>query len=120
MKETDFTRKLKRELEHRLPQAVVLKHTDMLTAGIPDLSITHDGRTTWIEVKLASNRRIFEPLQLEILRRLHGWYLVWDEELHKGALFRVDEREAMADPLSRAIIFDQTLSELCDKACRIF
>jgi len=41
-----------------LPGAVVFRHEDHFTAGVPDISITNAGHTTWIEVKIARNGKI--------------------------------------------------------------
>jgi hypothetical protein len=119
MTESDFTRKLKKRLEEMMSYAVIWKHADMFTKGIPDLSVTVDHRTTWIENKLSTNKQIFEPLQYEQLRRVHGWYIVWDVETRKGCMFRADERELAKEPMSRMVACDLTFDELCDKLCRI-
>lgn len=56
---------------------VVLKHNDMRTAGIPDLSVTTGGSTWWFEVKFlpawedrCKSARLFSRLQLEMMRKL--------------------------------------------------
>lgn len=41
--------------------AVIFKHNDFYTSGVPDFTITIDGRTTWWEAKLAPN----EPTKLQ-------------------------------------------------------
>ena len=40
-----------RELRRQLPGLVVLAHQDIRTVGIPDLSVTGNGRTSWLEFK---------------------------------------------------------------------
>jgi len=52
MLEGEFTRRLKPEIEKRMKQAVVWKHSDRFTRGIPDLSVTWGSSTLWIEVKM--------------------------------------------------------------------
>lgn len=42
---------LVRYLKKYLPLAVVFRHEDHFTSGIPDISVTWKGRTWWIEVK---------------------------------------------------------------------
>lgn len=53
MNEAKLNQDLKKALKLAFPSAVVLKHNDRTTSGIPDLSITYLGSTTWLETKLA-------------------------------------------------------------------
>lgn len=79
MQEGQFTQKLLREIKSHIPDAVVFKFSDRITRGIPDFSITWCGLTTWFEVKLVANKRPFEPIQYEYLRRLfRGHYIFAD------------------------------------------
>jgi hypothetical protein len=57
MLESKFTGKLLKALRRhpRLAGAVIWKHNDWSTAGIPDFSITHNQQTTWFEVKIFPN-----------------------------------------------------------------
>lgn len=68
MTESQFTQRLLRELRRRMPDAVIFKHNDRTTGGIPDFSITVGGKTTWWEVKVYPNK--LSTLQMETLRRL--------------------------------------------------
>jgi hypothetical protein len=71
MKEGDFTRQFVKELRTILPGSVVFKHADTLTGGIPDLSITWQGHTTWVEVKIVRGGRTwFTALQSQNCFRL--------------------------------------------------
>jgi hypothetical protein len=45
--------KLTGQLRAAIHGAVVIRHEDSATAGIPDLSCTYRRRTTWWEIKLA-------------------------------------------------------------------
>lgn len=47
-------------LRGELPKYVVYKHADRVTAGIPDISATGDGMTTWMEVKYRVKRTPLE------------------------------------------------------------
>lgn len=93
MQERDLVRDIIEAVQKRLPRAVILKHNDMTTAGIPDISVTSrygmepEKRTTWIEVKLLKEketlstiRQHFDKLQLTTLRLLanegHAHYIV--------------------------------------------
>lgn len=52
MKEADVVAKIRYEVKKQLPLAKFLKHNDFSSEGIPDLSISFAGMTTWVEVKL--------------------------------------------------------------------
>lgn len=49
--EGQLTQELVRALRKKLPNSVVFKHADGITYGIPDISVTWLGSTTWLEVK---------------------------------------------------------------------
>ena len=51
MNEASLTRSLVKALERELPGCVVFKHFDVVTTGMPDLSVTWGRRTCWVEVK---------------------------------------------------------------------
>jgi hypothetical protein len=58
MTESEQTRQLIKEIRNLLPKAVVTKHTDSMTGGLPDFSVTYSGSTVWVEAKaLALNQR---------------------------------------------------------------
>jgi len=60
---------------------VVIKHADASTAGIPDVSVTVNGRTSWWEFKHANPRVKGTELQRLTARRLANagicWYVVY-------------------------------------------
>lgn len=88
MTETQFTSKLVRALKDHLgPDFVIFKHADGYTAGIPDISISFGQRTLWIEAKLKNNPKIFEPLQIAMLRKMDGHYVIWDTKTRLGCRF---------------------------------
>jgi hypothetical protein len=120
MTESQFTQRLLKALRHRLPQAVILKHMNPLTAGVPDFSVTRDYgkyeggvRTYWVEVKLSSGN-LFPPLQFETAKRMDAWYIIYSPLLHKAYMFKAREREGWSktDPLS----FD----EMVERCVRFF
>lgn len=79
MTEAHFTQRLLRALRQAMPDATIFKFNDRTTAGIPDFCICQGGKTTWCEVKLLGPPSVmFKPLQLEMLKRLHGIYVVWN------------------------------------------
>lgn len=85
MRESKFTGELLKALRAMMPDAVVLKHTDLFTGGIPDFSVTIDRKTTWFEVKM--NNNVPTELQEAVLLRLHRAYVItYDEFRHCGAI----------------------------------
>ena len=58
---------LKQELvlafKKSLPGAVVFRHEDKFRAGIPDISVTWNRMTTWLEVKYITSRLIQRRIQ---------------------------------------------------------
>lgn len=50
MNEKELKSKLVKRMRKKLRGAVVFRHEDQWTSGIPDISVTFQG-TTWIEVK---------------------------------------------------------------------
>lgn len=75
-----------------IPSALVFRHEDIRTAGIPDISISRGGRTVWVETK--ANKFESKGLQFENLRRLSGFYVVFSRE---GTV--------IADPVTLGVIF---------------
>lgn len=111
--------KLLPALREAIPNAVFIKHADNFTSGIPDLSITRFdtgpyARTVWAEVKLTNRPGVmFKPLQLAMMERLGGWYIVWNQKMRWAYLFRANEREAWSEhPL--------TFDALIEKMARFF
>jgi hypothetical protein len=70
MTERTLTTALKNALRTAMPGAVVIKHHDAITAGVPDLSVTWRGTTTWLEVKFLNPRLLKRPLQHQVMLSL--------------------------------------------------
>jgi len=90
--EGSFTRHLKRKLEAHplLKSAVVWKHADRFSAGIPDLSVSIGARTIWFEIKVKP--RELTKLQRYYLARLNsGASLIIAEHNGKSASLTVGE-----------------------------
>lgn len=88
MTEAKLTAKLKTALENGLAYAVVIKHCDAITAGVPDMSVTWNGRTTWLEIKRVVNGTLHSKgIQFLMLSRLavvgSAFYIVFDEKLNR-------------------------------------
>lgn len=66
MNEGTLKTKLKHTLLQVLPGAVVWNHTGAFTSGIPDLSCSWGGTTSWIEVKYSPVGRRSRPTPLQV------------------------------------------------------
>jgi hypothetical protein len=60
-----LTRKLIEAVRLTMPGAEVIKHADRITSGVPDLSVTWNGRTSWYEIKHADPN--FSSMKLQEL-----------------------------------------------------
>lgn len=78
--EGSLTRDLMKTIEQVMLSAVVLKHADRFTSGIPDLTVTWRGVTSWWECKHTPFKR--KGLQTLTAQRLaaHGIcrYIIFD------------------------------------------
>lgn len=70
MNESTLVTQLKNALRAAMSGAVVIKHHDAITAGIPDLSVTWSGTTTWLEVKYANPKLLKRELQHQVMLSL--------------------------------------------------
>jgi hypothetical protein len=72
MTEKSLCAGLVKALRLGLVGSVVFKHADRVTAGIPDVSVTWGGRTTWLEVKFVrAGQRLFDRgVQRQTIARL--------------------------------------------------
>lgn len=81
MTETQLKARLIRTLRASLNNAVIFRHEDQFTSGIPDISITWKGYTTWLEVKLAKPRIRGKGVQKYTMEMLaengRCWYVVF-------------------------------------------
>jgi hypothetical protein len=108
MNESEYTREVTAALRQALPrQAVVAKLTDLLTGGLPDFFVSHEGTVNWFEAKkprrpefkplagkptlLFYPGRDLRPLQWQMLVRLkRSWVLLYTEKGH-GMVKVVDD-----------------------------
>lgn len=116
MTEGQFNAKLVKELRQRLgPGAVVFKHADAYTAGIPDISVTLNDRTLWLECKLTTNKKWFEPLQMAMLQKLRGYYIIWSPETKRGfQLLASQAPEENGNWTTFALLVNQIIREVKD------
>lgn len=115
MTETQFTSKLVKELRRRLPGAMIFKHADGYSAGIPDISISFESKTTWWEAKMITNKQIFEPLQLAILKKLYGNYIIWNPKIKSGYIISPFMAPIIKD-LTNPYIFDNLVERILQEA----
>ena len=59
-----------RHIKRALPEAVALRHEDLYTRGIPDLTVTLAGRTTWWEIKYCDSTLRLDRVQRHVCQRL--------------------------------------------------
>lgn len=82
--EAKLKAKLIKAIRTAHPDWVVIAHQEMTTHGVPDLSVTGFGRTTWLECKLAKpvlkSKGVQDVtcLKLEAAGR-NCYYIVWYE-----------------------------------------
>ena len=86
--EVTVRRDLKKALQARLPNAMILRHEDLYTSGIPDLSVRYAGQTSWWEGKYADphckTTRIQQHTCTQLnLQGFYCGYIVFRRE-HKG------------------------------------
>ena len=102
MNEATLVGELERALRKEMPGCAVLKHNDSSTAGIPDLSVTWNGRTAWLEVKFSrpGSRAEVSVIQQQTLRRLRGytvWYVFSPSGVKTTSLSRADGLDLIFD-----------------------
>lgn len=83
--------KLVKFLRERLENSAIFRHEDKFTAGIPDISVTHNGFTLWMEVKHVTPKKPFKSsgLQKHTARQLEKYgkcVFVIFEESKQGIL----------------------------------
>ena len=81
MTEATLKSALVKDLRYFLPGYVILRHEDRITHGIPDITVTGSGKTTWIEAKFANPKFQSRGIQELTLSRLalagSAFYIVW-------------------------------------------
>jgi len=115
MKEAHIVAKIEEQVKKQLPGAVWLKLNDYSTTGIPDVTITYGGRTTFVEVKLlrpnetrAQFIKHFDKLQLATCRLLERqgrclYFIVFGDSasiVRPSTLARYLENESNTDMYS--------------------
>lgn len=90
--EKAFCRHFVDHFRDRYPYLVTLRHEDVLTAGVPDITITRrlaenlPSLVVWLEAKVWPGLKL-RALQHDNLARLGGFYLVWDNVLGSTSIY---------------------------------
>lgn len=70
-------------LRKAFPGYVIFRHEDRHLFGVPDLSVTGNGITSWWEGKHANpkfqSQGIQELTMLRLAKQSHARYIIWDE-----------------------------------------
>lgn len=84
MTEAELKDRLVEYLRNTIPRAIVFRHEDKNTAGIPDITITLRGRTLWLEVKFANpdirGRGLQKLTCLRLSREGYCWFLIYEQK----------------------------------------
>lgn len=84
MTEASLTSGFLHEAREHLPGAVIFKHNDRIMVGVPDLSITLNGITSWWEAKYADPKFKSTGVQELTMLRLAAAgvarYVIWEEK----------------------------------------
>jgi hypothetical protein len=99
MNESDLKGDLVRLVKDMFPHWVVLRHEDHFTHGIPDISVTGNKRTSWIEVKHATpsfkSKGIQELTMLKLARSGIAFYVVYWQKKEQKRTYLVQANEIM-------------------------
>lgn len=83
MNESILKSRLVAKIRIEMVGAVCLRHEDRITSGIPDLSITWKGRTSWWEIKWANptlrSRGVQDITMLRLSAEGYARYIVYEE-----------------------------------------
>lgn len=84
MTEAKLQARLLRALRTKFLNFVVFKHSELISTGVPDISVNGRGQTTWLEVKVGRPGFNAKGLQTEVLLRLERagcriFYVVYRE-----------------------------------------
>ena len=70
MTEATVRRDLMRQLQIQLPAAVAIRYEDRYTRGLPDLSVSYNGKTSFWEVKYADPHCVTSKVQRYLCTQL--------------------------------------------------
>jgi hypothetical protein len=80
--ETKYKGELGDQFRTDWPALVWQRHEDHFTYGIPDISVTGNGATTWLEAKVVNPKLKAKRIQtiqlLKLSNQGRAWYIIWD------------------------------------------
>lgn len=95
--------KLMEQIRKDLPGFVALRHEDVRTSGIPDMSLTGFAKTTWWEFKHAvptfDSTGIQELTMLRLAAAGYARYVIWEEQRGIKRTLIVHPRHVGTKPL---------------------
>ena len=93
MKESKFQADLKKEIEKRLPGAMVLKNDSSYLQGIPDLSVFYKDKYAFLECKRSENEK-HQPNQ--------DYYIDKLDKMSFARFIYPENKEEVLDELQKA------------------
>lgn len=100
MTEATLKAALMDQVRQTMPNAVSFRHEDRFTLGIPDISLTDSGLTSWWEAKFANpdilSKGIQDLTMLRLSRRGTARYIIYARAVTKGGA--VVDRVVIARP----------------------
>jgi len=83
MNESQLKTQLGKEFKTLLPDAIFRRHEDRFVAGGPDISVTWNKHTTWLEVKHAHpgirHRDVQDIECLKLAKQGRCWYIIYHD-----------------------------------------
>jgi len=103
MKESGITSRLVKVIPSVMPGAIVFKHFDVSTDGIPDLSVTWGRKTLWAEIKYMNG--LTREVQVVTMKRLaqmgRAWYVRFTVDTEDQKIILIYSPLAPDAPYSR-------------------
>lgn len=90
-----------------MPGATTFRHEDKITGGIPDISVSLNRRTVWLETKDQELKTT--GLQYENLKRLKGFYIIF---IDCGIIIVVDLNDRSVRKMNLAGVVDLVMEVL--------
>lgn len=104
-------------LRKRLPDAVVIKHRDASFIGLPDCSVTFNGRVWWLEFKLLTKTLSFgdvervaakSPVQYKMMMRMDSAateanYIMWIKKTEWCVVWRPNYEQPLSIPQKQLV-----------------
>lgn len=99
MNEATLVSSLTHLLRKELTYSVVFKHRDESTSGMPDISVTWHGKTTWLEVKFLNPKLIDRGIQkltmLKLAKAGSAFYVLYDNTINVTCVVQPKNLESM-------------------------